>query len=91
MDSLRHKRGNILFMSSARNTRQKREAQWTFVASAKRATPRLVLVSDLDAKPRALIPKLAARTPDTSKLGIRLEHAFQQAVKAAKRSATIKA
>ena len=29
----------------------------------------------------------AARTPDTSKFGIRLEQAFQQAVKAAKRKA----
>jgi hypothetical protein len=78
-------------MSSARSTKQKRQVQWTFVASAKRATPRLVLVSDIDAKPRARQPKRAAGTPDTSKLGIRLEQAFKQAVIVAKRSASIKA
>lgn len=78
-------------MNSARGTKRKHEVQWTFVASAKRATPRLVLVSDLDAKPRGQRPKGAARTPDTSKLGIRLEQAFRQAVKAAKRNAARKA
>jgi hypothetical protein len=78
-------------MSSARSTKQKHDTQWTFVASAKRATPRLVLVSDLDAKPRGRRPKHSVRPPDTSKLGIRLEHAFKQAVKAAKRNATTKA
>jgi hypothetical protein len=75
----------------ARGTKEKREVQWTFVASAKRAMPRPVLVSDLDAKPRERQPTRAAGTPDISKLGIRLEQAFQRAVKAAKRKAAGKA
>jgi hypothetical protein len=76
-------------MKSA-STKPKHEVPWTLVASAKRAKPRLVLVSTVEAGTRRR-PKRSARAADLSQMGDRLEHAFVQAVKAAKRKAGRKA
>jgi hypothetical protein len=77
-------------MKSA-STKQKHEVPWTIVASAKRAKPRLVLVSSLEGSAHRPRPKRPARPADVAQLGDRLEHAFVQAVKAAKRKAGRKA
>jgi hypothetical protein len=80
-------RAIIALMKSARSTKQKHEVPWTLVASAKRATPRLVLVSRFDANPRRSKPNNRARGVDTSQVGRHLEQAFIRAVKTAKRNA----
>ena len=74
-------------MKSARSTKQQHEVPWTLVASARRATPRLVLVSRLDASPQRSKPNNRAESVDTSQMGRRLERAFIHAVKMAKRNA----
>jgi hypothetical protein len=77
-------------MKSA-STKQKHEVPWTLVASAKRARPRLVLVSSMEGAAYRRGSKRSARAADVSQLGDRLEQAFVQAVKAAKRKAGRKA
>jgi hypothetical protein len=78
-------------MKSAHSTRQKHEVPWTFVASAKRASPRRVLVSQLEPQRHGSKPRSVSRSVDTSQMGRRLEKAFIHAVKAVKRNAARKA
>ncbi len=87
----RWQRGSIKPMRAARSTKQKHQVPWTFVASAKRAKPRLVLVSHLDASAHRPQPKRASQRANASELGNRLEQAFVRAVKTAKRNAARKA
>ena len=82
------RRASIGAMKSARRAKQDHQVPWTFVASAKRATPRRVLVSRIEASPQQ--PKRASRRLNTSQVGSRLEQAFIQAVKSAKRIAARK-
>ncbi len=81
------RRAIIVRMKSVRSTKQKHEVPWTLVASGKRATPRLVLVSRLDASPQRSKPNHRVESVDTSQVGRRLERAFIHAVKTAKRNA----
>jgi len=69
--------------AASASTKQKHEVPWTLVASAKRAKPRLVLVSSVEAGAHRG-RKRSARAADVSRLGERLERAFVQAVKTAK-------
>jgi hypothetical protein len=79
-------------MNSARSMKKSHEVPWTFVASARDATPRRVLlVSADDVFSRGAKSKKAPRKVNVLHVGQRLEEAFIAAVRNVKRKAAKKA
>ena len=78
-------------MNSARSMKKSHEVPWTFVASARDATPRRVLLSSADDFARGAKSKKAPRKVNVLHVGQRLEKAFIAAVRNVKRKAAKKA
>jgi hypothetical protein len=78
-------------MNSARSMKKSHEVPWTFVASARDATPRRVLLSSADGVFQCAKSKKAPRKVNVLHVGQRLEKAFIAAVRNVKRKAAKKA